>query len=368
MDSSGTPAWDDGAAPMFPALTGHIEADACVVGLGGSGLAAIDELLSLGGSVVGVDAGVVAGAAAGRNGGLLRAGIALFHHEARARLGDRASRLYEATRAERDGLARRLSSLVRRSGYVRLAADVPDARDCRAHLEALRADGFPAEWIDTPFGAGLRVPDDACVNPLARCRAEAGLVTQAGARLFEHSPVTRLAPGFVETDRGRVRCRSIVVAVDGGLTRLLPALADRVRPARLQVLAASSSPGDLPVAGSTRWGWDYWQRMEGGGIVFGGCRDAGGVGEWTESDAITDDVQSALERQFAGLTASPPVVTHRWASTVGYTDEALPVLIEVAQHVWATGGYSGTGNLLGAVCGRAAARLAAGVTTESPLD
>jgi glycine/D-amino acid oxidase-like deaminating enzyme len=33
--------------------------------------------------------------------------------------------------------------------------------------------------------------------------------------------------------------------------------------------------------------------------------------------------------------------------------------------VWAAGGYSGTGNVIGALCGRAAAELALGA--ESPL-
>jgi len=32
--------------------------------------------------------------------------------------------------------------------------------------------------------------------------------------------------------------------------------------------------------------------------------------------------------------------------------------------VWAAGGYSGTGNVIGALCGRAAARLACGGTAE----
>lgn len=362
------PAWDDGKAPAFPALTGDIEADACVVGLGGSGLAAIDELLSLGGSVVGVDAGVVAGAAAGRNGGLLRAGLALFHHEARARLGPLATRLYAATRDERESLAARLPGLVRRSGYIRLAVDREEEQDCRAHLEALRADGFPAEWTETPLGAGLRVPDDACVNPMARCRAEAGLVVRGGARLFEHSPVVGFRPGCVETERGRIRCRAVVVAVDGALARLLPELEDRVRPARLQMLSSSAVPDELPVAGASRWGWDYWQRLDDGSIAFGGCRDDGGPAEWTDATEPTGAVQSALERRLAALTRVPVVVTHRWAATVGYTDDAVPVLAEVRPGVWATGGYSGTGNLLGAVCGRAAARLATGTTTASLLD
>jgi len=78
-------------------------------------------------------------------------------------------------------------------------------------------------------------------------------------------------------------------------------------------------------------------------------------------------VQAALERRFEELLGIRPLVTHRWAATVGYTADGLPVLEQVRPGVWATGGYSGTGNLLGAVCGRAAARLALGMQRESPL-
>jgi gamma-glutamylputrescine oxidase len=56
-----TPVWDDGNWPGLPSLEGDLEAEVCVVGLGGSGLAAIHELLRLGRSVVGLDAGPVAG-------------------------------------------------------------------------------------------------------------------------------------------------------------------------------------------------------------------------------------------------------------------------------------------------------------------
>jgi glycine/D-amino acid oxidase-like deaminating enzyme len=49
-----------------------------VIGLGGSGLAAVLEARSLGLSVIGIDAGMVAGGAAGRNGGFLLEGTASF--------------------------------------------------------------------------------------------------------------------------------------------------------------------------------------------------------------------------------------------------------------------------------------------------
>ena len=77
------PVWGDPAAWENPtALEGDARADICVVGLGGSGLAAVGAALDAGASVVGIDAGPVAGGAAGRNGGFLLAGCALFHHAA----------------------------------------------------------------------------------------------------------------------------------------------------------------------------------------------------------------------------------------------------------------------------------------------
>ncbi len=111
------PAWAENvAATSFPPLAEQLTADVCVVGLGGSGLSCINELLKLGQRVVGLDAGIVAGGAAGRNGGFLLAGTSAFYHEAVAALGrERARRIYEITLAEMD----------------RIQAEVPNARPSR---------------------------------------------------------------------------------------------------------------------------------------------------------------------------------------------------------------------------------------------
>jgi glycine/D-amino acid oxidase-like deaminating enzyme len=347
-----------------------VHADACVIGLGGSGLAAIDEFLRAGVSVVGLDAGRVGGAAAGRNGGLLRAGSSLFHHDACERYGRRrAGRIYAATVAERERIMRQLPSIARRSGYLRLAHDAREERDCRAHLSAMRSDGFPADWYEGPLGKGLLVRDDGAIDPLARCRLEAAAVTTAGARLFEHSQAWRLTRGMVETPDGRVHCRVVLVAVDGGMADILSELEERVRPVRLQMLASGPHEAHvLPYAVSTRWGWDYAQQLPGGLIAFGGCRDVDDQSEHAREGVTTPRVQEALEKRFSEVTGLAPSVTHRWAAMVGYTTNGLPVLEQVRPRIWATGGYSGTGNLLGAVCGRAAAQLALGARTDSPLD
>jgi glycine/D-amino acid oxidase-like deaminating enzyme len=42
---------------------------------------------------------------------------------------------------------------------------------------------------------------------------------------------------------------------------------------------------------------------------------------------------------------------------VGYTESGMPVMEEVRPGVWAIGGYSGTGNVVGAIAGRVVAEL-----------
>src|SRR5689334_9203836 len=88
VDLTATPAvWEDAPGLDLPTLGGEVEADVCVVGLGGSGLAAVRALTAAGRRVVGIDAGEVACGAAGRNGGFLLAGLYEFHHDAVAKIG-----------------------------------------------------------------------------------------------------------------------------------------------------------------------------------------------------------------------------------------------------------------------------------------
>ena len=236
-------------------------------------------------------------------------------------------------------------------------------------FDALRTDDWPVDWYDGPLGSGLLVADDGAIDPLARCRAEAAAALAAGARLYERSPALRLTTGRVETDTGVVRCRAIVVAVDGALSSVLPELEGRVWPMRLQMMATGpDAAGMTSHAIGTRWGWDYAQQLPDGTVAFGGCRDVGGDGERTADTSPTDIVQQALDRRFNEIFGIEPNVTHRWAATVGYTADGLPILEEVRPGIWATGAYSGTGNLLGAACARHAVQLALGLRTDSLID
>ncbi|HET8583883.1 MAG TPA: FAD-dependent oxidoreductase [Jatrophihabitans sp.] len=366
--------WDVDATvaawPGLPPLDGDVTADACVVGLGGSGLAAVEELVARGLRVVGVDAGRVAAGAAGRNGGFLVAGPAPALHEAIALWGPCAVDLYRATLAEIDHLSELLGPNLRRVGSIRLAGlpgeprDAAEAADrereladCAAQAATLRQHGIAVEEYDGELGRGLFLPDDAALNPAVRA-IELARRLAPQANLHEHTPVHAITAKTVQTAHGTISAGIVIVAVDGRLDVLLPQLAGRVRTSRLQMLATAPVPPRLPCPVYGRWGYDYAQQLPDGRLYAGGGRDRFVEAEWTHDTTTTRDVQSYVETVAERMASKPVTVTHRWAASVGFTADARPLCTAVDDGVIAVGGYNGTGNLVGPVAARAAVALA----------
>ncbi|WP_373065002.1 NAD(P)/FAD-dependent oxidoreductase, partial [Gemmatimonas sp.] len=333
------PVWDDGSWTAFPPLQGPITTGTCVIGLGGTGLTVIEELLARGEAVVGLDAADVAAGAAGRNGGFLLAGTYDFYHDAVRKHGrDRALAIYQATLVEMQRIADAAPGTVRFVGSRRIAADDWEIGDCKAQMEAMQADGLACEWYDAADGVGLTFATDGAFNPLARCRVLAQKAVRGGAQLFSRSPATAVQGTRVETAQGTVHCDRVIVAIDGRLELLLPELIGRVRTARLQMLAtAPTTEISVPAPMYYRDGHEYWQQLPDGSIAIGGFRDQGGPSEWTCDATPTDTVQTMLEafvRTHLGVHAP---ITHRWAASAGYTESGLPVVEQVREGVWALG-------------------------------
>lgn len=356
--------WETGESKRRPSLRGAHEAEVCVVGLGGSGLSCIEELRSQGKAVIGVDAGRIGGSAAGRNGGLLLAGSTNWYHEVVAQVGaERARAFYQETLNEIERMRAFNPESIRVTGSLRIAASDEEKEDCLKQFEAMRQDQLPVEWYEGPRGERMLFPKDAVMNPWERVNKLAGHVESLGTQLFEDTKVVLVGDGIVECEAGYVKCDQIVVAIDGRLEELVPSLGGRVRTARLQMIATKPVAMMIDYPGYFRGGHDYWQQRLDGRIFLGGGRDIGGDEEWGREATTTPKVQAHLRQLLQerfGL--GEEMIESQWAACVGYTESGFPVIEEHKPGLWVLGGYSGTGNLIGALAGRAVAQKINGQT------
>ena len=381
MSAGTTPFWLDAPYEPRPALDRDVEVEACVIGGGVGGLSCARRLAQHGIETVLLEAGTVAGGASGRNGGFLIAGIALFHNDARERLGvERARSMYAATlEAQREvvALAGELGAgdALRQVGLLRLAVSEEEAEHVRDHASALSEDGFPGETIerdDLPPAlqrtglVGCLTDHDCALHPARWYRLLATAAEQAGARIYErtrvHGPIPAPAEGEISTDGGNVTAKHVVVAADGALPALVPQYAGRVRSRRLHMVATQPLPQAIETMVYARWGLEYLQQRLDGRILVGGFSDVDADDSYTDSDAGSPLIWDRVETYLREDLGVEPAVSHRWAGVVGYSDDSLPYVGEVPGRdgLYVSGGYSGVGNVPGFMCGRDIADAIAG--------
>ena len=346
--------WNAQPWPSGPSVQHSLECDVCVIGLGASGLTALTHLHTAGLRVIGIDAGMVGVGAAGSNGGFILAGIAAFHHDAVDVLGqERATRLYQRTLEEIQRLSQEEPTFEQR-GSLRLAKDDEEYRDCQRQYTIMRRDGLAVEQYDGPEGRGILVPTDGVFQPLQRVRRMAHTLRSAGVPLYERSRVQHIEPTLVIANNHRIVCSHSIVAVDGNIEVLLPQLAGTLRTTRLQMMAtAPDHTVHLPRPVYYNYGYDYWQQRNDGTIAIGGARDQHESAEWGHGGYPTTAVQSSIEARLRNTVGSTAPIRHRWGASVAYRlDDIRPFIGQVMPTVWACGGYSGTGNIVGTLCAR----------------
>jgi gamma-glutamylputrescine oxidase len=259
------------------------QVDIAVIGAGITGCACAAALAREGKRVRVYDARGVGEGASGRNGGFALRGAAARYDVARETYGADAARdLWRRTEAAVDRLEQIAGSAFRRTGSLRLAADAEERVEIEAEYEALREDGFAAEWRDEvphlrpDFRGAIFHPTDGAVQPAAFVQRLADRALDAGVAFVEHQRVEAL---------DALEAEQIVIATDGSGRGLLPELDDALWPARGQVIATEPLPERLfDCPHYARHGFDYWQQLEDGRIVLGGFRDFSILTEMTDDE------------------------------------------------------------------------------------
>jgi gamma-glutamylputrescine oxidase len=346
-----TPYWLDDARPTVP--TGSAGAfDIAIIGAGITGCACAASLARAGRRVGVYDARAVGTGASGRNGGFALRGAAARYDVARDTYGrDEARELWQRTQVALDRLESLAGPAFRRSGSLRIAADVEERVEIQAEYEALREDGFAAEWRDRldhlrpDFRGAIFHPPDGSLQPARFVQELAERASADGVVFLEHQRVD--SPHELDAEQ-------VVIATDGSGRGLLPELDDALWPARGQVVATAPLAEELfECPHYARQGFDYWQQLPDRRVVLGGFRDFSILTEMTDEEVATEPIQDALDAFLVELLGFMPDVTHRWAGIFGLTQDLLPLVGPVPGHdgVWVAAGYSGHGNVLGLLSG-----------------
>jgi gamma-glutamylputrescine oxidase len=349
------PLWLEESRPAVAAREPD-EVDIAVIGAGITGCACAAALAREGRRVRVYDARGIGEGASGRNGGFALRGAAARYDVARETYGtDAARELWRRTEEAVDRLESLAGGSFHRTGSLRLAADVEERVELQGEYEALREDGFAAEWreevshLRPDFRGAIFHPTDGAVQPAAFVQRLAALASDVGVAFALHHRVRSL---------DEIEAEQIVIATDGSGRGLLPELDDALWPARGQVIATAPLPERLfDCPHYARHGFDYWQQLPDGRIVLGGFRDFSILTEMTDDETTTEPIQEALDAFLLELLGELPEVTHRWAGIFGLTQDLLPLVGPVPGHegVWVAAGYSGHGNVFGLLCGELAA-------------
>jgi glycine/D-amino acid oxidase-like deaminating enzyme len=335
--------------------------DVVVIGGGVTGCSCALTLAEAGLRVRVFESRRVASGASGRNGGFALRGLAISYPNARERFGSTtAAALWRFTERSLDRMEELAGDALRRVGSLRLADD-EELDAIRGEYEALTEDGIAAEWLNElpallaeTFRGAILHPNDGSLQPARWVRRLAAHAVGAGAEIVEETRVESL---------DELDAEHVVIATDGYTSGLLRELDRAIKPVRGQVIVTAPLAETLyPRPHYARHGFDYWQQTQDGRLVLGGRRDKSLEAEFTNEEALSEPIQSELERFAAELIGEEPRIEHRWPGIFGSTEDSLPLVGRVPGRdgVWVSAGYSGHGNVMGLGCGELVAQAILG--------
>jgi glycine/D-amino acid oxidase-like deaminating enzyme len=236
-----------------------------------------------------------------------------------------------------------------------------------------------AERCSSPaFRRAVLYREGATVQPARLLRALRGAVLDEGVVLHERTPMVRLqrgSPNVVETPRGRVRAREVVIAINAAaagwrpLARRLTAFGSYIvltEPVTELLEAINWTGGESIVDG--RMFLHYFRTTNDGRVVMGSGSGPIGFGGRLDERFTADApsiarAESGLRFLLPGLAAAR--VERAWGGPIDVSADHFPFFGTVPEsRVHYGAGYSGNGVGPSWLGGKILARLALGIEDE----
>jgi len=380
------------AEPAAP-LEGDTEADVAIVGGGYTGLWTALALMERDPSldVVVLEADECGRGPSGRNGGFLH-GYWSHLPRLRQRFGDQGAL---AVARAGEGIVRGVRAFceeqgadvwLREAGMLRVSAAPAQDRSVNDEVEAAQALGVSdeavplsrdelAERVRSPvFRGGVFLRDGATIQP-ARLALSLRKAALDSVRLHEHTRVMRIDDGRLETERGVVRTRDVVVATNAAAAGWQP-LKRRLTVFGSYVVLTEPIPELLARIGWTggeaifdgRMFLHYFRTTNDGRVLMGSGSGPIGFGgrldrRFTHDEPTVARAEQGLRHLLPDLTGAK--VTHAWGGPIDVSSDHLPFFGTVAgTRIHYGAGYSGHGAGPSWLGGQILARLVLGVDDE----
>ena len=344
------PVW--GLPPQMPRPGPlPVHAEVVIVGGGITGVALLDVLRRRDVDAILLERDHLAAGASGRNAGFLLAGAAENYARAVERYGRAtAAEVWAFTIANHAliaAVAANLNAAHHVRGSVTAALDTDEAASLEAAATLLAEDRLPGVISQVPHVPGavctLVNPGDGEIDPV---RLVGGMAIPHAERVFENHPVVAVEDGenaaTVHLDDASVGAAVVVLATNAWTAQLLPAIP--IRPVRAQMLASAPVAAVVPRPVYAEWGHRYWRQRDDGSVLVGGFRHRSPAEEVGYQLDTTELVQGHLDAHLRelGVTAA---VTHRWAGTMGFSEDGLPLVgrTPASRRIHVCAGYTGHG-------------------------
>jgi glycine/D-amino acid oxidase-like deaminating enzyme len=322
-------------------------ADVVVIGGGYTGINAARTLAASGAAVTLVEAEGLGFGGSTRNGGIVHPGYKWGPQELIDRYGDETGRALFAETMDAYDLIKRLIAdeaidcELRECGYLDLAWSPAHAEDLRESVETFGRFGVettfvPADRLHEEIGSsfyhgGLVFPPAALIHPGKYFAGLVAAAARAGADLHEGvraRTIRRQADGrlVVETDRGAILAREVVVGTNGYTDGVAPSLRRRIIPIGSYIIATEPLPEELArtISPRGRAFFDtknflyYWHVSEDRRVIFGG-RTSFLPTNVDRSAAILHQGMLEVHPQLTGYR-----VDFAWGGNVGFTFDRMP--------------------------------------------
>jgi glycine/D-amino acid oxidase-like deaminating enzyme len=372
-------------APQLPDRTGRElpdTADAVVIGGGYTGTAAARQLAGQGAKTILLEANTLGWGASSRNGGICHPGFKWGPETLVKRHGrDLAHALYAETVQATNLLAATVrdeaaDAELRFNGYLELAWARKHAQGFPGDAAALAEVGtaarvMPRDELATEIGTrayhgGLAVDAGGVIHPAKWYAALAALAERAGAELHEGvraTAIRRQGDGrfVVETKRGAIHARDVLVATNGYTDGVAPTLRRRIIPIGSYIIATEPLPEDLarelsPTGRAyfdTRNFLSYWHVSKDRRMLFGG-RVSFLPTTVDRTAKLLHARMIEVHPQLAGTR-----IEYSWGGKVALTMDRMPHVGRAGGVMYAMG-YSGTGVVMSNWLGTRAAQWMGG--------